>query len=356
MAKDKFYEAKTAEPGERTDSSTNDGVTPSRSKKTEAELKVGLYSITYLGVWYRGGALPLEDVILRAKSFGYAGIEIDGKRPHGNPLDMPKARCEQLRDFADSKGIEVYAVAANNDFSSPIPEHRESQLMYVRQLISMTQYLGAKLLRVFLAWPGVTIFPEGGGTYEVAKSAWRHTHETFAEEQIWEWCRDGLAETARYAGEHGIVLALQNHPPVIKSHRDCLRMLREIHSPYLKICFDGRLEKGLNEGEVERATREVGSLQVLSHYGGEYDEGPQGITITPGEKCAAEVQGLVESGYKGYLSYELCHPLPRVDGRVPGIDFVDKNARLAAIYMKDLIEQARRSRPPTREHWSGGQR
>jgi len=25
-----------------------------------AEVKVGLYSITYLGVWYRGGALTLE--------------------------------------------------------------------------------------------------------------------------------------------------------------------------------------------------------------------------------------------------------------------------------------------------------
>ncbi len=352
MAKDEFYEAKGAEPGEGIDSSANDGVALSRSKEPEAELKVGLYSITYLGVWYRGGALRLEEVILRAKSFGYAGIEIDGKRPHGNPLDMPKARCEQLRHFADSEGIEIYAVAANNDFSSPIPEHRESQLVYVRQLISMAQCLGAKLLRVFLAWPGVTIFPGGGGTYEVAKSAWRHTHETFAEEQIWEWCRDGLAETARYAGEHGIVLALQNHPPVIQSYRDCLRMLREIDSPDLKICFDGRLEKGLNEGEVERATREVGSLQVLSHYGGEYDEGPQGITISPGEKCAGEVHGLMGGGYRGYLSYELCHPLPLVDGGAPGIDFVDKNARLAAIYLKDLIEQAKHSGSATREYRS----
>src|SRR5689334_24852681 len=85
------------------------------------DVKIGLYSITYGGVWYRGDALTVEQVIERAKNFGYQGVEIDGKRPHGNPLDMPKARCQQLRKIANDQGIEIYAVAANNDFSSPIP-------------------------------------------------------------------------------------------------------------------------------------------------------------------------------------------------------------------------------------------
>ena len=50
-------------------------------------MKLGLYSITYLGVWYRGEALTLPELIKTAKRFGYDGVEIDGKRPHGNPLD-----------------------------------------------------------------------------------------------------------------------------------------------------------------------------------------------------------------------------------------------------------------------------
>ena len=48
-----------------------------------ADVKIGLYSITYLGVWYRGDALTVDQVIQRAKRFGYQGVEIDGKRPHG---------------------------------------------------------------------------------------------------------------------------------------------------------------------------------------------------------------------------------------------------------------------------------
>ncbi len=64
-------------------------------------MKVGLYSITFLGLWYRGEALKLEEVIQRAKQYGYDGIEIDGKRPHGNPIDMPTARCRELRPMRE---------------------------------------------------------------------------------------------------------------------------------------------------------------------------------------------------------------------------------------------------------------
>src|SRR5260370_41629438 len=90
-----------------------------------ADVKIGLYSITYGGVWDRGDALTVEQVIGRAKKFGCQGVEIDGKRPHCNPLDMPKARCPQLPKLAADQGIAIYAAAANDDFRSPIPEHPE---------------------------------------------------------------------------------------------------------------------------------------------------------------------------------------------------------------------------------------
>ena len=122
-------------------------------------MKLGLYSITYLGVWYRGSALTLEQFIARAREFGYDGIEIDGKRPHGNPLDLSPARRLELRRQAEAAGLEIYAVAANNDFSSPIPEYREAQLAYVRELIALTADLGAPILRMFAGWPGVTFAP-----------------------------------------------------------------------------------------------------------------------------------------------------------------------------------------------------
>ena len=310
----------------------------------EARVKVGLYSITYLGVWYRGGALTLEQVIERAKQYGYEGVEIDGKRPHGNPLDWPKGRCQDLQRYAHDHGVEIYAVAANNDFSSPIPEHRECQLVYMRDLIRMTADMGAKVLRVFLAWPGVTLLREGGGRYDIAKSVWQRTHEGFSPEETWAWCREGLVESARHAGEHGVTLALQNHAPVIGTYKDVLRMVREVASPHLKVCFDARLEHELDAEGVRKATVEVGPLQVLSHFGGEYQEGLGGIKVIGGEHCLAEVLGLLEIGYQGYFGYELCHPLPVVDGKTVGVEYVHENARLAAEYMRGVIAEATKQR------------
>src|SRR4030042_3729792 len=77
-------------------------------QKKGSDMKVGLYSITFLGVWYRGEALTLEQVIKRAKKYGYEGIEIDGKRPHGNPLDWPTKRCKELLAISQDQGIEIY--------------------------------------------------------------------------------------------------------------------------------------------------------------------------------------------------------------------------------------------------------
>lgn len=308
----------------------------------EAQVKVGLYSITYLGVWYRGGALTLEQVVDRAKQYGYEGVEVDGKRPHGNPLDWPRARCQDLARYAHDRGVELYAVAANNDFSSPIPEHRECQLVYVRDLVRMTADLGAKVLRVFLAWPGVTLMPGGGGRYDIAKAVWQKAHEAFSPEETWAWCREGLVESARHAGEHGVTLALQNHAPVIGGYKDVLRMVREVGSPHLEVCFDARLEHELDAEGVRKATVEVGPRQVLSHYGGEYQEGLGGIKVIGGEQCLAEVLGLLDIGYRGYFGYELCHPLPVVDGKTVGVEYVHENARLAAEYMRGVIAEARK--------------
>ena len=308
-------------------------------------MKVGLYSITYLGLWYRGEALTLEELIKRAREYGYEGIEIDGKRPHGNPLDMPPKRCRELRHMADSEGVEIYAVSANNDFSSPIPEHRESQLVYMRELIRMASDLGARLVRVFLAWPGVTVH-DGIGRYDIAWRIWHETHKDFSKEQIWEWCREGLIEMTKYASDYGVTLALQNHKPVIEDYHDMLRMIREVNSPHLKACLDAPLLGNEDDEYVRRAVLETGSLQVLSHFGGEYEESEDGeIFIVKGFKnYPAFVSALREIGYNGYLGYELCHPLPVVNGQTVGIDFVDKNARLAARYMREVIETVGRDK------------
>jgi sugar phosphate isomerase/epimerase len=312
-------------------------------------MKVGLYSITYLGLWYEGEALTLGKVIERAAKFGYDGVEIDGKRPHGHPVDMPAALCRELRRKASDAGIDIYSVAANNDFSSPISEHRESQLGYVKDLIRMAGDLGVSTVRVFAAWPGVHK-PEGSPSYAVTEHIWADIHKDFSAEQIWDWCRDGLIESARWAAEAGIVLALQNHPAVIDNYHDMLRMIREVNSPNLKAAFDAPMANKQGVTRMRDAAVEVGSLQVLTHFGGEYKESRDGEVqgfvrwrdgrLTPENFYSDFAAGMLDIGYKGYTGYELCHPLPPINGKAAGIGFVDTNAQLAAKFMRGVLKQA----------------
>lgn len=306
-------------------------------KKKKSDIKVGLYSITFLGVWYRGEALSLKEVVKRAKMYGYDGVEIDGKRPHGNPLDWQTKRCKELRTYADGEGIEIYGVAANNDFSSPVPEYRECQIAYVRDLIRMTSDLGAKTLRMFLGWPGVTTHPRVA-KYAIARDIWEYTHEKFSFEETWNWCREGLTETAKYAEDAGIILALQNHAPVIRDYTDVLKMVKEVDSPNLKISLDVPIMVDKSPENIQKAAKAVGDMQVLSHFGGEYERDANG-KVKGEEFYTHFVKAMHEIGYNGYLGYELCHPLPVVDGKTVGIEYAEKNAKLAAEFMNVLIKK-----------------
>jgi sugar phosphate isomerase/epimerase len=308
------------------------------SKKQQSNMKVGLYSITFLGIWFRGESPSMEEIIHLAKEFGYDGLEIDGKRPHGNPLDWPAKRCKEFRSMADGEGIDVYGVAANNDFSSPIPEHRESQIAYVRDLIRMTADMGARTLRVFLAWPGVTKHPQLAD-YTIAQDIWKYTHAKFTEEEIWDWCRNGLAECTKYAEDAGVILALQNHKPVIHDYPEVLKMVNEIQSPNLKVSLDPWCLAERDQEYIQKAAQSVGNLQALCHFGDDiYDRGPDG-KVRGADYLAYFVKQMHDIGYSGYLGYELCHTLPVVDGQTVGIEYAKTKAKDACEFMKGLIQE-----------------
>jgi len=161
------------------------------------------------------------------------------------------------------------------------------------------------------------------------------------------------------AGDYGVTLALQNHKPVIRSYHDVLRMVREVGSPHLKVCLDAPIMENKEADYLRRAVRDTGALQVQSHFGGEYERKGGEILrpivrsdwTRPYERPGywkdnfylPFIEALLETGYRGYLGYELCHTLPVVDGKTVGIDFVDENARLAIEFIRATIAEAKKN-------------
>jgi len=102
-----------------------------------------------------------------------------------------------------------------------------------------------------------------------------------------------------YAKDMGVTLALQNHKPLIKDHRDVLRMVREVNSPHLKICLDAPLMPDKSAATMREAAQAVGSLQVMSHFGGEFARNPDG-SITGVDRIDGVVTGETNQYYRDF--------------------------------------------------------
>jgi hypothetical protein len=88
---------------------------------------------------------------------------------------------------------------------------------------------------------------------------------------------------------------------------------------------------------------------VMSHFGGEFDRNTDG-SITGVDRIDGVITGetnqyyrdfaraMHEIGYRGYISYELCHQLPLVNGETVGIEFAHKNAQLAVEFMREIVK------------------
>jgi sugar phosphate isomerase/epimerase len=319
-------------------------------------MKIGLYSVTYRGVWYRGAALNLFDLLRLAKQQGWEGVELDAERPHAAPMDLSADDRRRLRDLAGELGIELCAVSPNCDLSSPVPVQRESMILYVRECIELARDLGSPLCKIFAAWRGITLY-DGLATYD----------DTYSYNQYGFWKRDrrglvvdSMRELCKVAEDHGVVLAMQNHgPDIVNRYQDVLTLIDEIGSPAFKACMDINIEP---EADSPAHAREMaaasGALQVHSHMNGEFARRPDGsVELVAGGyfdkrfwgrqvAYPAYVDALVSAGYQGYVDWEFCHPAMQ-HSKPAGIDYVHDQTRMAFEYLTALRAAARQNASAT---------
>lgn len=308
-------------------------------------MKVGLYSITYRGVWYEGPAIDIFSLVRLAKQQGWEGVELDCDRPHAAPMDLSRDDRKRLRDLAGETGMPISAVSPNSDLSSPVPSQREAMICYVTECIKLAHDVGSPICKIFAAWRGVTVH-DGRATY----------HETHGFDQYRFWKKDrrgfvvdAIRELSKVAADHGIVLALQNHgPDIVNSADDVLALIRDVGAPAFKACLDISIEpKPESASEARRIVKAAGKLQVHSHFNGEFGRRADGSVELLGAGYSGDgfwgrkvvypeyAAALVESGYTGFMNWEYCHQAVQ-DGQPAGIDYVHEQTRMALEYMKGL--------------------
>ena len=308
-------------------------------------MKIGLYSITYRGVWYRGDAIDVFNLVRLAKRQGWEGLELDTERPHAAPMDLTADDRKRLRDLAGELGVQLCAVSPNCDLSSPVPGQREAMICYVRECIQLARDLGSPICKIFAAWRGITLY-DGLATY----------NDTYGYNQYGFWKRDrrrfvvdSMRELCKVAEDSGIVLAMQNHgPDIVNRYQDVLSLIQEVGSPAFKACMDINIEPEADSPDRAREmAAAAGPLQVHSHMNGEFARRPDGTVELVaagyfdkdfwGRQVAypAYVDALVASGYQGYVDWEFCHPAME-NGKTAGIDYIHRQTEMAREYLAAL--------------------
>ena len=308
-------------------------------------IKLALFTVTYCGLWYKGPALSLEDQIVKARELGFDGLAVETKRPVALPCDLNQKRRSKVKELAESYQVKLCAVETMSNFVSPIIEERENNLCMVKEAIELAKDLEAPIVKVFAAWKG-TMRVNGLGWYpEEVKYVPSPTRL-----QQWNWCVEGIKECAKWAEEYGIILALQNHPPVINyGYEDALQMVEEISEDNVKLCLDVPLFPRQDEEYIKEAVEKCKDLIVLSHYGSlSFDETPSGEIIQkpsaglPGKTLVnypAFVKELKRIGYKGVISSEECAPVLERH-QYASMEVVDRHVKAALKYMRRLLAES----------------
>jgi len=314
-------------------------------------MKIGLYSITYRGVWYQGPAINVFDLLPLAKKQGWEGVELDTERPHAAPMDLSPDDRKRLRDLAGTLELPICAVSPNCDLSSPVPSHRDAMICYVRECIKLAHDLNSPICKIFAAWRGITIH-DGIGTYDETYGC---DPFPYWKEDRWNFVVEGIRELAKMAEDYGIQIAMQNHgPDVITTYEQVLRMIEEVGSPAFKGCMDINIEPDPMCETTEHAQKmaqECGALQVHAHCNGEFKRNADGKVELAASgyfddrfwerriAYPAYVSALINAGYRGYINWEFCHPAME-NGRFADIDYVHNQTHMAFEYLKELRDQA----------------
>ena len=260
------------------------------------------------------------------------------KRPHASPLDLNEGDCKELKKLIASKGMEIACLAGYHDFSHDNLHsdmaHMEKELVYLEGELRLAAWLGAPLVRTF-------------GGYLHSNPDWR---------EQWKWVVEGLKEGAKLAEKYGVILGLQNHSEIGHHHEDVLDIIREVGSKYLKVMLDAAYVNMTDE-PFDKAVHQVGKLIVhssvsdhtfrpmvrwsqpaVAHMGLGYYKIKRwsGVPVGEGEiDYKTFVRALMEIGYDGFLSYEICGPVPGGGAE----ENLDKAAKKTLTYLRNLIAE-----------------
>jgi sugar phosphate isomerase/epimerase len=196
-----------------------------------------------------------------------------------------------LRRKAYRLGVEIYSISVRTELTKPQQADRDAQVAEIRKWVDVAAALGAGHIRVF------------GG----------NVPKGLTEEQAVPWVVECLKRGGEYAGQHGVILGLENHGGICTRAERILEMVKKTDSPWVAINLDTGNFRTEAFKQIEMCLPYSANVQVKAEM--TFDDGTRGP-----QDWDKVVSIIAASGYKGYLAleYEAKEPAPTAVPRLLG--------------------------------------
>jgi sugar phosphate isomerase/epimerase len=174
-------------------------------------IKIGCASYSYRD-YLKDGRMSYEDFIEESYRLGLDGVELT---TYWFPSDEP-SYLRKLKHLALRRGLPTSCVSIRTDFCNADAAQKELAIKNVEGGLTIARELGAPCLRVFSGKAS-----EGETEAEATKRA-----------------VETLKLCAGYAGNKGVVMALENHHGITARADNVIKIINDVGSPWLRVNLD----------------------------------------------------------------------------------------------------------------------
>lgn len=217
-------------------------------RKGAARLPIGLaaYSFRDQFAWMKGKAKEAKGEKMDMFGFvdfcaenGCHGAELTS---YFFPGEADAAYFNKLKRHAFLRGVDICGTAIGNDFSTGKGERLDGEVAAAKEWLEKAALMGAPHVR-FFAGTGKG-FAAGDGRVEAAVNA--------------------LRECAKFAGERGIFIGIENHGAITSDF--LLKLIKEVDSPWVGINLDsGNFISEDPYADFERCAPLAVNVQIKTH-------------------------------------------------------------------------------------------
>ena len=243
-------------------------------RRGPARLKLSLAAYSFRDLLAgKNKSMSYEDFIDLAASYGV----LDAIEPTAYyfPDNVTADYLHRFQRRAFLLGLDISGTAIGNTFTYPPGAERQKQIAHTKTWIDNAAALGAPVIRIF------------------AGNLQKGTTEADAR----RWTVEAIEECCAYAGERGVILALENHGGIVATADQILAIVKEVRSEWFGVNLDTGNFRGPDPySDLERVAPYAVTVQIKSEVspGGSKQEADFGRVIGI----------LKKAGYRGYVALE----------------------------------------------------